>query len=550
MALTRRGLFAAGAAIVGADALAAARMPEGIPGEYSFIPVPQNIRDEIAKTLARFRAWKGKDETVVFPVLTDVHDETKPVVHVPEKWLDFWEQKLHVLYAKYAAQRFGADFVADLGDIGMDRCQGGKAAPWAEHMKPRLELHYRLYDGLDVPVLFSCGNHDLGHSQRHITTKEWATYFNIPQRRNRKGATELGPTGDYGYLDLAAKRTRIVFLNTSVDSVGGEAISKEELAWIGPAVESTPQGWRLVVLSHICLEPHLGYWTLPGDNGVHDGNGFPEMRAILEKFAAARKVPVIAIAGHSHCDFELEQNGVIYAISQCLGTTPFQAIPANGRYQVVDRGHQTIFDFVALKPANGDCRMFRVGAGGEAADRDLATNADRGSVAAAFAGGTLRLTVPGVMGSRSFTVSADEARRKNLTAETRDGIRFVYIDNAGGELTQEQFDFFNREKGSLTPVALVLSVPLYMPGLTVEEAPCGHPRWKMPPDHPEIRKRVGWLGGGHSYTTFYFRWNVLHAPRLVGVFSAYADRSFAASCDGVFQASAPAKSGLNVVING
>ena len=71
----------------------------------------------------------------------------------------------------------------------------------------------------------------------------------------------------------------------------------------------------------------------------------------------------------------------------------------------------------------------------------------------------------------------------------------------------------------------------------------------MPPDHPEIKKRVGWLGGGHSYTTFYFRWNVLHAPRMVGVFSAYGMSSFSASCDGVFQAVASASTKLHVNVN-
>ena len=548
MEMTRRGLFAAGAAIVGTEALAAAKPSGEIPGEFSYIPLPSLIKGEIEKTYARFCAWKGGDEAVVFPILTDIHDETTNEVKVPKTWLDFWQQKLHVLYAKYAAQKFGADFIADLGDIGMDRWQGGKPAPWAEHMKPRLELEYKLYDGLDIPVLFSCGNHDLGHPQKHITTKEWASYLNIPQQRNRKGATALSPDGDYGYLDLAAKRTRIVFLNTSVDSVGGDNISNEELAWVGSALRSTPQGWRLCVLSHVCLDPHLGCWVIENDN-IRQPNGFPEMRALLEKFAAERKMPVYAFAGHSHCDFEREMNGVVYAITQSLGTTPFQAIPGHGRYQVVDRGHQTIFDFVALKPASGDCRMFRVGAGGEAADRDLSTNADRGSVAAVCTGDRVRLTVPGVVERCSFSVSTDDAKRKNLTAETRDGIRFVYIDNAGGELTQEQFDFFNREKVSRTPIALILSVPLYMPGLSVDEAPCGHPKWKMPPDHPEIKKRVGWLGGGHSYTTFYFRWNVLHAPRMVGVFSVWADKSFAATCDGVFQAVASASTGLHVNVN-
>lgn len=550
MELTRRELLAAGtAALAGADSFAAGKPGGAGAGDRMPVPVPPEIKREIAKAYARFRAWKGDDETVVFPLVTDVHDENEPVVKPPKTPLEHWQQKLHVLYANFAARRFGADFVADLGDIGMDRWTKGGLPDWETHMKPRLALQRQLYAGLEVPVLFACGNHDLGHARKRISSKEWAELLNVPQRREGRGATALGPNGDYGYLDLPSKRTRVLLLDTSVDAPGGSRISPDETDWVARTVVATPEGWRLVVLSHICLDPQLGVWTI--DAGVRsDPPGFREVRTALERFAASRRMQVFAFCGHSHCDCERERNGVVYAITQSLGTTPFRAVPADGRYRLVDRGRETLVDFVALKPASGDCRVFRVGAGGEAADRDLSGNANRGAVAAVFRDGALRLVVPGVAGRTAFTVAVGDARRKNMTAETRDGIRFVWIDNAGGEVSRAQFDWFNRERQAREPLVVVLAEPLYMPGLSVAEAPCGHPGWRMPPDHPEAAVRTGLIAGGHSHVTCHFRWNVLHAPRLIGIFSAFGGSAFSAVCDQAFQAVGPAESGLRVSVNG
>lgn len=551
MELTRRELLAVGtAALAGTEARAAgATRGTSAAGDGLPVPVPPEIKREIAKAYARFRVWKGDDATVVFPLISDVHDENEPVIKPPATPLERWWQKLHVLYANFAARRFGADFVADLGDIGMDRWTKGGLPDWETHMKPRLELERRLYAGLDMPVLFACGNHDLGHANKRISSKEWAALLNVPQQRAGRGATALGPHGDYGYLDLPSKRTRVLLLDTSVDAPGGSRISPDETAWAARTLDATPDGWRLVVLSHICLDPQLGVWTI--EAGVrNDPPGFREMRTALERFAAARRTQVLTFSGHSHCDCERERNGVVYAITQSLGTAPFRAVPADGRYRQVNRACETLVDFVALKPASGDCRVFRVGVGGEAADRDLSGNANRGAVAAVFRDGALHLTVPGVAGRTAFAVAAGDARRKNMTAETRDGIRFVWIDNVGGEVNRAQFDFFNRERQAREPLAVVLAVPLYMPGLSVAEAPCGHPGWRMPPDHPEAAVRTGWLGGGHSHITCHFRWNVLHAPRLAGIFSAFGDASFSAVCDSAFQVVGPAGSGLAVSVNG
>ena len=548
MKMTRRSMLAMTAATAVTPAVAA-KKDAVEPGEIAKIPVPDHVKPAIAKAYARFTEWKGKDETVVFPLVSDLHAEGEPTLKVPVVGIDWWDSKIHLLYACCAARAFEADFFADLGDIGMDRWQRGGLPPWEAHMKPRMEIQYRLYENLEMPVLFAVGNHDLGHPQKTITVREWGECFNLRQKKERGGATELGPDGDYGFLDLAAKKTRILFLNTTSTGPMGKGISRAQTDWAEKAVAATPSGWRLVVLSHSCLHRNMGRW-LPATLERPDGEGFAEIRAQLEKFATARRMPVCAFSGDSHFDNELTENNVTYAITQSYGTSPWQMLPPESRYHLLDRAHDLLVDMVALKPASGAVKVFRIGAGGELADRDLVRDPNRGTRKFVYSSGVARLAVPGVTKTVRFTVSADDARTKNLTTESRNGLRFVWLDNAGGEITKEQFEFFKREAESREPVALVLSVPLYIPGLSVEEAPCGHVHWKMPPDHPEIKTRTGWLGGGHSYTTFYFRWIVLHTPRLAGIFAAYSDTSFAACDEGAVECVAPAADGLKVVING
>ena len=548
MKLTRRAMFAMSAAMAVAPVFAAQETTDD-PDGITMIPIPKFVKSAIEKALARFKEWKGDDETVVFPIVSDLHAEGEPKLKVPVTGIDWWDSKIHLLYACCAARAFEADLFADLGDIGMDRWQKGGLPPWDAHMKPRMEIQYRLYENLEMPVLFAVGNHDLGHPQKTITVREWGECFNLRQKKERVGATELGPDGDYGILDLAAKKTRILLLNTTSMSPMGKGISRAQTVWAEKVVAGTPSGWRLVVLSHICLHRNMGRW-LPDTLERPDGEGFTEIRAQLEKFAAARRMPVYALSGDSHFDNELTENGVTYAITQSYGTVPWQMLPPESRYQLLDRAHNLLVDMVALKPASGAMKVFRIGAGGELADRDLVHDPNRGTRKFVYSSGVARLAVPGVTKTVLFTVAAGDARKKNLTAESRDGLRFVWLDNAGGEINKEQFEFFNREAEGREPVALVLSVPLYILGLSVEDAPCGHVLWKMPPDHPEIKTRTGWLGGGHSYTTFYFRWNVLHAPRLAGIFAAYSDKSFAACDEGAVECVAPAADGLKVVVNG
>ena len=98
--------------------------PFASPSETSAAPmtipkfdVPEWANAQIEEALVRFEAWRGDEVTVVFPLISDMH-AARPDFANP---CDFHDPKYHVLLARTATERFGADFFGELGDIGFDR---------------------------------------------------------------------------------------------------------------------------------------------------------------------------------------------------------------------------------------------------------------------------------------------------------------------------------------------------------------------------------------------------------------------------------------------
>ena len=85
-------------------------------------PIPGWAQSEIDLTLARFQEWKGNDEVVAVPLVSDVHSEPRPdpTVNGDPEEPDWSDAKNHIYIAQRAAALFGADFMVDLGDIGMN----------------------------------------------------------------------------------------------------------------------------------------------------------------------------------------------------------------------------------------------------------------------------------------------------------------------------------------------------------------------------------------------------------------------------------------------
>ncbi|MBP5566682.1 MAG: hypothetical protein J6X57_04240 [Bacteroidales bacterium] len=80
------------------------------------------VKPQVKEAYKRFAAWKGDDEVLVYPILTDVHTCGR------------FSYK-HIGYGATAAKMFGADFMANLGDIGLNAYQATADSVYAKWIK-------------------------------------------------------------------------------------------------------------------------------------------------------------------------------------------------------------------------------------------------------------------------------------------------------------------------------------------------------------------------------------------------------------------------------
>lgn len=343
--------------------------------------VPAWAKREIATTLARYWAWRGEDETVAFPIVTDVHSKTTDL----PKDFSFGDAKMHVFLAQHAADEADADFLADLGDIDLDLgVPVDKKWPptfrfcTPEEMMKRVETQQRLYRDWLRPTLFALGNHD--HSKSRFSSAQFGAAFNRGITAVHGHKVTLGEDGSYGFYDIPGKKTRAIFLNSSDEGYYGYSL--KQLAFFVRALESLPDGYTALMLQHFCIRTEIGYWKTfrttsakRQDVAIRILEDFVAHRAgeaegVKWNFASLRETAFAGcFFGDSHFDNYVKTNGVDYSISQGYGTVSPKEIENGGVYTPFSRVKQMLVDLVAVKPAKREVRIFRVGAGGEVRDR-------------------------------------------------------------------------------------------------------------------------------------------------------------------------------------
>ena len=368
---------AAGAAVATAIPLMAQDVKPQPPDYKQFLPlrsrvaIPDWAKKEIAATLARYNAWKGDDMTVAFPLVTDVHCRPHTL---PSDLSNFTDPKMHLFFAQQAGEEANADFIADLGDIDLDFAFE-TTADGKKKIRP-----YKPEEFMSrLPGLCAVGNHD--HALNHFTSAQFGKAFNVTLNQGKDFKITLCPTGDYGYYDIPGKKARAIFLNTSDDGYYGYSIA--QLEFIVNALASMQENWTAIIMQHFCIQHEIGHWA----------TSIPHVRAkrqdivirIMEDFVAHRKGELEGVkwnfenggkhwlagclAGDSHIDNYLKCNGVDYIISQGYGPmAAFNVIPG-AHLTNFDSSKQMLIDFVAIKPAKHEVKIFRLGAGGAERDR-------------------------------------------------------------------------------------------------------------------------------------------------------------------------------------
>ena len=529
MELSRREALGMGAGIV---AFSVSSPGNAMAEPIARPSIPEHVLREIRLAYSRYVEWKGDDETLVFPVVSDVHSGTVALSEKPD-WKDgIW----HQLFLDEAAAAFGADFVANLGDIGIDRNRTDWKDEPESFGRAVMAAEKRIYDAFRVPSLHVVGNHDLGNARWHISSMEYFDYFNSPLRARREFHVE----GEaWGYWDFRRKMTRVVFLNTSELNVGNTkgklwvGMTGRQAEFLDRTLSETPKGWTVVVLTHASLHPWIGLWRQ--ETKPRGAPGLAETLEVLKRHAREGRIRLAGVfSGHSHLDADIKEDGVQHVLSQSYGLNGPDRLRPMYRFNRINPVSSCLIDMVAVKPYRSRTKVFRIGVGGAACDREFPCRS-AGAKAFSVEGRKVSIVSASYPRPRQFSLSpADFAHGAPTASWEKDGVRFVWIDNSAHDVTDAQNAFFRAEAAKGEGVVLLLARPFFLPGRPAGEAPCAH---------PESRPK-------HRWSTFAFRESVfLYTPNVLGVFAPAAGAPFWGADNGRYQVAFEKGATLSVNIN-
>lgn len=333
------------------------------------IAIPEWVDKEIKQTYSRFHEWKGKDDVVIFPIQTDVHSGGR----------DTYKQ---VAYVNHAAKTFNFDFIADLGDIGLDTPATKEVKDAKEFLERHATIHQQ-YPGISVVLV---GNHDHNRIAKEgkFTDKELGEIFNVPSLKKANGRLVLAENPTYGYIDIPERKTRVFFMNTCDrdDSAHYYTMATKQLQFLADNLQVKEDGWNAFILTHFCVLP-LGHWNddqsecfnreiylqiLKDCNAKAKG----ELNGVKWDFSKGTPCHVVAnLTGDSHFDAEENHDGIYFAISQGYGGVAEASMPKWSSKTPFNPSQQMLVDIAAYKPATHELKLFRMGAGGKEKDRQF-----------------------------------------------------------------------------------------------------------------------------------------------------------------------------------
>jgi len=312
------------------------------------------VKPQIREALDRYKAWKGDDETVVYPILTDIHTAGR------------FSYK-HIGHGVTAAKAFKADFMANLGDIGLNAFPATVDSRYAQEILDNVRKQMDKYKGVWI---YTPGNHDWDAGEGKYLSEQYLTdFFQKPWEERAGGNLHLTPGKTYGYYDIPAKNFRIIFLNSQGTGTQGGCyyiFDEAQLDWLQALLDSTPKDMTLIVTAHYMPHPQ-GRWTTTKPE-LHRLDLNDKLMGILSAYKEDGGSLAAMITGDTHTNYYENYNGVNYFISQGYGwVTPELMLPgqihADFKYQ-----ESLCIDVVAVKPAKREVHTFRIGAGGEEFD--------------------------------------------------------------------------------------------------------------------------------------------------------------------------------------
>ena len=319
---------------------------------------------ELEDVQKRMREWGSSSQCIVFPIITDLHSGlvTEDPLNSQKR-----ETASHIRLLNRAAEMLHADFTANLGDTGLDvplKTQGE-----TETLMRRIaEFHAESA----LPVLFTLGNHDDLNGK--VPPQRWNELF---AKINAKHKMTVGGDGSYGFYDVPGKNSRIFRINTNET----DKISDDQLEFLKKNLDSMPRERCAVILQHFIAHP-AGFWKRPANLPPHQlAPQHIKYNELLHDFVKNGGTLAAVIAGDSHYDSYVKEDGINrFTIQGYGGIAPHEKPeharvsheynPLMGRSDSFDSSRTCLLELAVLDPGKRRLKLFRMGAGGNACDRE------------------------------------------------------------------------------------------------------------------------------------------------------------------------------------
>jgi len=329
---------------------------------------PEFARKQAQETYDRYAEWKGDDEVLVFPVITDLHTTGR----------DTWR---HIGYVVDSDELFHYDFMTNLGDIGINLPPARDDIDYTNYIIDRTREQMALYPGV---FLYAAGNHDWdGGEGTHITSSQLSEWFQKPALEKAGGNLHLVEGRCWGWYDIPEKNSRVIFLNSEATETLGEeyyCYGTEQFQWLADLLGETPEEWNVILLSHYMPHP-IGRWqsaTTLRPNCMMLMNILSDFKARKAgeglgaswDFTSAQGRIIGLFCGDTHANTHVNEGGIDYFITEGYGSfTQSDMIPGQ-KHVWFDYRKSLSVDVIALKLATGEVHTFRMGDGGTELDYD------------------------------------------------------------------------------------------------------------------------------------------------------------------------------------
>lgn len=329
--------------------------------------MPKFVVPQCKEASKRMKAWIGKDEAIIFPILTDVHTCNR-------------ETYKHIGYMAEMNKYFNYDMMVCLGDLGLNTEPAHSSKEYADMLLNNTMNEMNKFKGV---WLYAPGNHDYdGSIEHHITANELQTMFQKPALQYANGNLHLVEGTTWCYYDIPEKHTRFIMLNSQNEENLNNTYytyGKEQLTWLANLLNKTPENYSVMVMCHFM--PHEIGRSSAGkcknDETTHAlmtlltayANKTTGSEIGLSwNFSKANGKLIGLFCGDSHINALAQEKGVNYFISQGYGRFEDSNLKEGTKRAWFNSRFSLCCDVVAIKPAKNEVHTFRVGAGGSDLD--------------------------------------------------------------------------------------------------------------------------------------------------------------------------------------